>query len=155
MNKMTKPRITVLVVGLVIIGLAIWVSYFASHVKEVISPIKDYDFSLTESKLESSILKVIKADTSLTYKVTRIVSDKDGRKYYLDISYKHNVDNCLYHVYIETKKSLFSPSIQSSLHLTGAFNVANETGGYKIEDIDVQNLVRIFEKMLITKIDET
>lgn len=148
----SKLKITLLIVGVFVIGLTVWVSYYASHVSSVISSIKDYEFSSTEKQLENSVLKVIRSDTSLTYKVTRITGNKEGRKYYLDLSYKHNVDNCLFNVCIENKKQLFSREEHSSVHLIGAFNVIDETGGYKITDLGMPKLVHLFEELLITKL---
>lgn len=154
MINLSKPKITLYVVLAVVIGLAVWVSLFANHVNSVISSIKDYEFTFPERRLEESVLKVIRADTSLSYKVTRITDNKDGRKYFLDLSYQHNVDKYVYHICLESKNSLFSPKTHAVLHLTGAFNMNEETGGCRKGDKDVPKLIVCLEEMLITKLPE-
>lgn len=152
MIKMSKMKITVLIVGVFVIGLALWVMYFANHVNAVISSVKDYEFSAAKSKPEQAVINVIKADSLLTYKVTNILDNKDGRRYYMDITLKSKNESYLYNVCIETKDAFLSNTKRTTLHLIGAFNPVEETGGYKMENNGVQPLVSEFEKAVINKL---
>jgi len=152
MMKISKMKIAVLIVGVFVIGLALWVMYFANHVNSVISSVKDYEFSAANGKPEQAVINVIKADSLLAYKVTNILDNKDGRRYYMDITLKSKNESYLYNVCIETKDAFLSNNKHTTLHLIGAFNPLEETGGYKMENNGVQPLVSEFEKAVISKL---
>jgi hypothetical protein len=153
MIKMSKLKITILIVGVFVAGVTVWVVYFTSHVSAVISPIKEYKVAAPgKDKPEQVVLDVIKADSCLSYKVTSITDKKDDRKYFMDITLKYNSENYLYHVCVETTKAFLGSSKHTNLYITGAFNPVEETGGYKIEDNGVQDLVRQFEKAVVNKL---
>ena len=149
---MSKLKIAAIIFGIFLIGSAAWVFYFTNHVNAVISPVKDYDFSTAKGKPEQPVINVIKADSLLAYKVTKIIDNKDGRRYYMDITLKSKNESCLYNVCIETKTAFLSNDKHTTLHLIGAFNPLEETGGYKMENNGVQGLVSEFEKAVINKL---
>jgi len=144
-------KVSLLIVGLLIVGFAGTCMYFVAGVSAVNPPIKKYEFSGTIDHLIHEIQRYSSIDSNVTIKITDLTGDKkDGYGVYFDVKIKLDTSLIIYK--LECEKSNKSTDVSKTLiKLIGAFNDKNyNVGGYGIEATGVKKMVYNFDTKFLT-----
>lgn len=133
----------------VIVFLIIKMIYSVLQISAVYPPMKEYIFTMNTGELAKKIINVTNDDSNLNYTITDSTgTSKDDLNYYVDIYLKN--DSTLYTFNFFYNKS---GKGQSKINLVGAFDNTHLSGGYQNNSKAMQNLINIFEKKFIDRIN--
>lgn len=142
------------VLGFVVI-LLVWAIYFATQLSATHDSLKSYEFSMTREELEERLFQTIKSNPNMTLNLRDSTGTvKESLHYYADISVEGKREEYQFSISYYNKDGLWDDTTKSEVSLIGAFDKANRTGGYKIENTDVEKLIAVFESQVINKVEK-
>ena len=154
MSKLNRNILIIVVVLTILCALYLTVGiYFASQLSSTYPPLKDYEYSVTARQMENVIFQIAKEDTSYRCQLTDSTGTELNRSYYFDITLKTGNANYLFYATLENKDKLWNNANYCNLGLVGAFDKTKNLGGYKNNREEIKNLVDLFEKTLIYRIN--
>lgn len=132
----------------------IWLIYFATQLSATYDPIKSYQYSMTREELQERLFKTVSSYPNMTLHLKDTTgTDKEYLHYYADILVEGGSENYMFTISFYKKDSPWEDSFKSEVSLIGAFDRVKRTGGYKVEDPDVEKLIAVFESRIISKIN--
>ncbi|MBB6610119.1 hypothetical protein H7F15_03630 [Pontibacter sp. Tf4] len=143
-----------LIIGFVVVIL-LWMIYFATQLSATYAPLKSYRFSMTTEELQERLFQVVDTNPNMTLNLSDSTgTDKENRHYHADILIKGETEEYEFSISYYTKDGLWKNNDKSVVSLVGAFDRVNRTGGYKIDNTDIEKLITVFENQVINKIDK-
>ncbi|MBJ6119363.1 hypothetical protein JAO76_14230 [Pontibacter sp. BT310] len=110
---------------------------------------------MTKEELEERLLQTVKSNPKMTLNPNDSTgTDKEYLHYYADISIEGGTEDYEFTISYYERDSRWDNNTKSEVSLIGAFDRANKTGGYKIENTGVEQLIAVFESQVINKIDK-
>jgi hypothetical protein len=132
----------------------IWLIYFATQLSTTYDPIKSYQYSMSMEEVQERLFKAVSSNSNMTLHLKDTTgTDKEYLHYYADILVEGGSENYMFTISFYKKDSPWDDSLKSEVSLIGAFDRVRSTGGYKMEDADVEKLIAVFENRVINKID--
>lgn len=128
--------------------------YFASQFSATYTPLKKYNYKVSALDLQDVIFNLDKSDPTVDCIITDTVGVKGDQAYYMHLKKRRRGANYSFYIKYDDKKNFWSDSVNSEIKLNGAFDSEQGVGGYRIENIGVENLIKIFEKEFIDKLDK-
>jgi hypothetical protein len=149
MKKFIPPFLTIVVVIMIAVCLI-----FLSRFTYVYPPIKEYEFPCTVDSLGKKMLDLVKDDRKYNFVIDDIIGDeKTGYNYYAELSINVKGKNYKYILKYFGQINYWHNNRTSTIELTGAYNETDRFGGFKMEDNRMINVVRIFNKEFIEKLN--
>lgn len=130
------------------------VLFLVSQLSATYDPIKTYNSTLTCEDIREKLLNSFQSDSNLSFKLTDSTgTDTNNLNYYGTVVMKEGTEQYEYHLKYNQHRSYWSKQVRSKISLIGAFDPVRGTGGYQMSDPHVEELVVIFEKKVIERIE--
>lgn len=152
--KLLKPfslfvGIVISLVCLFVLALGV---YFAGQLSSTYPHLKNYEYSVTCKQLEKKIVRVVKSDSCLSYKITDSTGTKNDRSYYMDVMFKSNNCSYLFNITYNNADKLWRPYSSCNIGLVGVFDKTNNYGGYLNDEGKLNKLIAVFDNSFISKL---
>jgi len=142
-----------IIIGIIVIFVLGIEIYFVSQFSAVYDPLKEFKFPVNAELLKTKIYEIVKNDSNFSCKNTDTIgSVRKGFTYYLDIRYHYKRNKLAFTVKYKNTKHIFSKKPTSELSLISVSDSMNKIVGYKNENQNIKNLVKIFEDSLVIKL---
>jgi len=142
----------ILFIGLIlgIVGFFGLFVYFVGGVSATYPPIKTYDYALTDKELYQEILNVVSKNQTWTFIISDSTGQVNDRKYYCELYKVTPTDSLTFSFFFQKADRLFDTETKSEIGLVQAWDNIQWTGGYKMDDPKVEDLVKLFDTEIIS-----
>lgn len=125
-------------------------AYFVGGVSATYPPIKTYDYTLTDKELHKELLNVVSNNQTWTFKINDSTGQINDRRYYCELYKRTPTDSLTFSIFFQKADRLFDKETKSEIGLVQAWDNIQWTGGYKMDDPHVKDLVKLFETEIIS-----
>lgn len=124
--------------------------YLIIGMSSTYSTISQYYFNVAPSEIGEAIIGKIDLVEGWSYELSDTIStENDGTQVWIDLYYNTDIQRLKYSL----KYGAYGESeVCSEVHLVGAFDILNKSGGYKITADGVDRLVIIVEESILQEL---
>jgi len=143
-------KLTTILLAIVIVGSLVYSLLLFVGMSSTFSPIKEYHLATTMIEFEQMFVERINTPLDWSFEKTDSVRGEKGEVcYWASLFYNENEQQIKY----EVKYCIYPDRSNNNekcltLYLVGAFNYLNKSGGYRLSDKDVDQLVKILDRKL-------
>lgn len=148
---MRGRKLFTIVLSIAILGYVIYLLVLFVGISSSFPSIKEYNLAASEIKFEEKLAERINATPGWSFEKTDSVNGQNGEVCdWASISYIGGGQQLWFEVKYCTNSDSLNPRKECMrLYLIGAFDYVNGTGGYKLSDKGVEELVKILDDTLV------
>lgn len=141
------------VVFLIVFVTAIvgYILYFVIGISSTFPPIKEYKFDVSKVDFEQKLINRINDSQGWYFEESDSIKGINSEDcYWASLFFKRNEQHLEYIIkYCGDSHALKNSERCLSLYVIGALDYANKSGGYKLKDKDVENLIEHLDRALL------